>query len=258
MTTSIPSAQPGLYRLCFGHQPWWWVPLSFTGMSRQLHEGNQCHLTVTTCPCRRRKEWWNWNLMEGNKPTLSTWTFDALKSWRVKLQGHLNPVPTSYVTTCQTCIFCTEKGGHPFTCVLSWLIRASFEITNKLDISDTLHSLDFRVEQHFLGTVSPFSSLNESEMRIITVVAWLWQTFLDPMDCSTSGLPVLYYLLEFAQSHVHRVNDATQPSHPLSPSPSTFSLSQHQGLFQWVDSSHQVAKVLEYQSFQWIFRVNFL
>ena len=178
MTTSIPSAQPGLYRLCFGHQPWWWVPLSFTGMSRQLHEGNQCHLTVTTCPCRRRKEWWNWNLMEGNKPTLSTWTFDALKSWREKLQGHLNPVPASYVTTCQTRIFCTEKGGHPFTCVLSWLIRASFEITNKLDISDTLHSLDFRVEQHFLGTVSPFSSLNESEMRIITVVAWLWQTLL--------------------------------------------------------------------------------
>ena len=142
-------------------------------------------------------------------------------------------MPASYVSACHTRIFRTEKGGHPFTCALSLLIRASFEITNKLDISDTLHSLDFRVEQHFLGTVSPFSSLNESEMRIIIVVAWLCQTLFDPTDCSTSGLPVLYYLLEFAQSHVHRASDATQPSHPLlSPSPSTFSLSQHQGLFQ--------------------------
>ena len=65
------------------------------------------------------------------------------------------------------------------------------------------------------------------------------------------------------QSHVHRVSDAIQPSHPLSsPSPSAFSLSQHQSLFKWVSSSHQMAKVLEFQlqhqSFQWIFRTDFL
>ena len=65
----------------------------------------------------------------------------------------------------------------------------------------------------------------------------------DPMDCSTPGLPVHHQLPELAQTHVHWVGDAIQPSHPLlSPSPPTFSLSQHQGLFQWVDSSHQVAK----------------
>ena len=69
--------------------------------------------------------------------------------------------------------------------------------------------------------------------------------------------------LEFAQTHVHRVGDAIQPSHPLlSPSPSTFNLSQHQGLFQWVSSLHQMARVLElqlqHQCFQWIFRVDFL
>ena len=69
--------------------------------------------------------------------------------------------------------------------------------------------------------------------------------------------------LEFTQIHVHWVSDAIQPSHPLSsPSPLTFSLSQHQGLFQWVCSSHQVAKVSEFQlqrqSFQWIFRIHFL
>ena len=68
---------------------------------------------------------------------------------------------------------------------------------------------------------------------------------------------------ESTQTHVHRVNDAIQPSHPLSsPSPPALSLSQHQGLFQWVSSSHQVAKVLEFQlqhqSFQWIFKTDFL
>ena len=84
----------------------------------------------------------------------------------------------------------------------------------------------------------------------------------DPMDCSTPGLPVHHQLLEFTQTLVHWVSDAIQPSHPLSfPSP-TFNLSQHQGFFQWVSSSHQVAKVLEFQlqhqSFQWIFRTDFL
>ena len=86
-------------------------------------------------------------------------------------------------------------------------------------------------------------------------------TFCNPMDCSTPGFPVPHYLLEFAQTHVHWVNDAVKPSNPLLPPfPPAFNLYHHQGLFQWVDYSHQVAKVLElqYQSFQWIFRVDFL
>ena len=81
------------------------------------------------------------------------------------------------------------------------------------------------------------------------------------MDCSTPGFPVYHQLLEPAQTHVHWVGDAIQPSHPLSsPSPPAFNLSQHQGLFQWVSSLDQVAKVLElqlqHQSFQWIFRID--
>ena len=65
----------------------------------------------------------------------------------------------------------------------------------------------------------------------------------DPMNHSTPGLPVYHQLPEFTQTHVHWVGDAIQPSHPLwSPSPPTFNLSQHQGLFKWVSSSHQVAK----------------
>ena len=79
-------------------------------------------------------------------------------------------------------------------------------------------------------------------------VAQSYPTLCDPMDCSTPGLPVYHQLPELAQTHVHRVGDAIQPSHPLSsPSPPAFNLFQHQGLFQWVSSSHQVAKLLEFQ-----------
>ena len=86
-------------------------------------------------------------------------------------------------------------------------------------------------------------------------------TLCNPMNCSTPGFTVLHHLLEVGQTHVHRVGDSIQPPHPLSSSsPPAFNLLQHQGLFQWVSSSHQVPKVLElqHQSFQWIFRADFL
>ena len=94
-------------------------------------------------------------------------------------------------------------------------------------------------------------------------VAQSCQTLCDPMDCSTPGFPVYHQLLEPTQTHIHWVGDAIWPSHSLSsPSPPTFNFFQHQGLFQLVISSHQVAKVLEFklqhQSFQWIFRTDFL
>ena len=72
--------------------------------------------------------------------------------------------------------------------------------------------------------------------------------FANPMNCNSPGLPVHNQLPEFTQTHVHRVSDTIQPSHPLLPlSPPAFNLSEHQGLFQWVNSSHEVAKVLEFQ-----------
>ena len=88
-------------------------------------------------------------------------------------------------------------------------------------------------------------------------------TLCNPKDCSMPGFPVHHQLPEFAQTHIHWVHDAIQPSHPLlSPYPPAFNLSQHQGLFWWVSSSHQVAKVLELQlqhlSFQRMFRTDFL
>ena len=86
-------------------------------------------------------------------------------------------------------------------------------------------------------------------------------TLCDPMDCSMPGLPIHHQLPEPTQTHVHRVSDAIQPSHPLSsPSPPAFNLSEHLGLFQLVSSLHQVATVLEFkpQSFQQIFRTDLL
>ena len=111
------------------------------------------------------------------------------------------------------------------------------------------------------------------KMRLIhTYIQWNTQfcsvaqscpTLSDPMNRSTPGLPVHHQLPEFTQTHVHRVGDAIQPSHPLSsPSPPSLNPSQHQSFFQWVNSSHEVAKVLEFQlqhqSFQWTPRTDLL
>ena len=89
--------------------------------------------------------------------------------------------------------------------------------------------------------------LNGHECEQESEVAQSCLTLWDSIDCGTPGFPVLHHLLEFAQTQVHWVSDAIQPSHPLlSPSPPAFYLSQHQGLSQWVDFSHQVAKVLSF------------
>ena len=104
---------------------------------------------------------------------------------------------------------------------------------------------------------------------VFSSVTQLCPTLCDPRDCSTPtdcsvpDFPVHHQLSELAQTHVHRVSDAIKPSHLLSsPSPPAFNLSQHQGLFQWVSFSHQVAKELEFQLqhqfFQWLFRTDFL
>ena len=92
--------------------------------------------------------------------------------------------------------------------------------------------------------------------HLVSSETQLCPTLWDPMNPSIPGLPVHHKLLEFTQTHAHRVGDAFQPSHPLSsPSPPAPNPSQHQGLFQWVNSSHEVAKVLEFQlqhqSFKW-------
>ena len=119
------------------------------------------------------------------------------------------------------------------------------------------------------------SSLKSPELVggfFITSTTWLFQfssvaqsclTLCDPMNHSTPGLPVHHQLLVFTQTHVHRVGDTIPPSHTVSfPAPPAPNPSQHHGLFQWVNSSHEVAKVLEFQlqhqSFQWTPRTDLL
>ena len=98
----------------------------------------------------------------------------------------------------------------------------------------------------FLWSSVQFSSVSQSCL-----------TLCDPMNRSMPGLPVHHQLPEFTQTHVHRVSDAIQPSHPLSStSPPAPNPSQHQSLFQWVNSSHEVAKVLEFQLQQHSFQRN--
>ena len=119
-----------------------------------------------------------------------------------------------------------------------------------------LANLNYQNRQNIFAKLSKllteFSSVSQS-----------CPTVCNPMDCSTPGLPVHHQLWEFTQTHVHWVGDAIQSSHPLSwPSPPAFNLSQHQGLFKWVSSSHQVAEILElqlqHQSFQWTPRTDLL
>ena len=117
-------------------------------------------------------------------------------------------------------------------------IVKGFSIVNKAEVDVFLELSCFFCKQKHFSDLS----------KIVSSVAQLCPTLCNLMDCSMPGLPVHHQLPELAQTHVHRVGDAIQPSHPLSsPSPPAFNLSQHQGLFKWVSSSYQVAKLLEFQ-----------
>ena len=109
-------------------------------------------------------------------------------------------------------------------------------------------------------TLSKLHKIFELQCPQFSSITQLCLTLCDLMDWSTPGYPIHHQLLELAQTHVHQVGDDIQPSHPLSSPSPAFNLSQDQGLFKWVSSLHQVAKVLElqHQSFQWIFRTDLL
>ena len=103
---------------------------------------------------------------------------------------------------------------------------------------------------HYIPIIANPSTLYFSLVTIFTVQFNCSEVsdYLRPHGCSTPGFPLHHQLPELTQTHVHWVSNAIQPSHPLSsPSPPIFNLSQHQSLFQWVSSLHQVAKVLEFQ-----------
>ena len=106
-------------------------------------------------------------------------------------------------------------------------------------------SMRFSRQKYWSGVPLPSPYMCSVHFSSVTQ---LCPTVCDPMNGSTPGLPVHHHLPEFTQTHVHQVSDAIQPSHPLSsPSPLAPNPSQHQSLFQWVNSSHEVVKVLEFQ-----------
>ena len=138
-----------------------------------------------------------------------------------------------------------RAAGYPY------LIKQSSSSSSALDHSLLSLDKDMSLRKIWMSSVQ-FSS-----------IAQLCLTTCDPMGSSTPGFLVHHQLPELVQIHVHWISVGIQLSHPLSsPSPPAINLSHHQGLFQWVSSSHQVAKVLEpqlqHQSFQWIFRTDFL
>ena len=152
--------------------------------------------------------------------------------------------------------------------MLVWLID-TFVLTHWHLQSRQSHLLRFWLEMETF-TRCKISSSQEGSLKDHHIPRYQFSslaqsclTLCKPMNRSTRGLPVHHQLLESTQTHVHWVSDAIQPSHPLSsPSSPALSLSQHQGLFQWVSSSHQVAKVLEFQlqhkSLQWTPRTDLL
>ena len=173
----------------------------------------------------------------------------------------------------------------PFICILSYWVSIVSGVCNflhsvssqqKLEVVDgpvlqLCVTTQFYLESKGKYILEAWGQANPKDRREEKPLAYFWLLFLcpcpytptqsqfssvaqscptlcDPMSCSTPGLPVHHQLPEFTQTHVHRVGDAIQPSHPLlSPSPPALNRSQHQSLFQWVNSSHEVAKVLEFQ-----------
>jgi len=147
-----------------------------------------------------------------------------------------------------SCSFCSRGSRH--FCSFSWEVwsrRTTFVVG--------WYSLCSELNPFVLNYLLP---IHLSSVQSLSRVR-----LCDPMNRSTPGLPAHHQLPEFTQTHVHQVGDAIQPSHPLSSlSPPAPNPSQHQSLFQWVNSSHEVAKLLEFQlqhhSFQWTPRDNLL
>ena len=137
-------------------------------------------------------------------------------------------VPYTFLTFFQSIEFAS------FISMSTYVIMLTLVLLNLVTYFAKLRHLDIFI---LFSCCYQFSSVAQS-----CLTPW------EPMNHSTPDLPVHHQLPETTQTHVHRVSDAIQPSHPLSsPSPLALNLSQHQGLFQWVSSLQQVAKVLELQ-----------
>ena len=149
-----------------------------------------------------------------------------------------------------------------FCLSICWWTYAWYPYLGYYEISCQQHETELSLWDPDFSSFEWYTGVQFRSVQFSSV-AQSCPTLCDPMNHSTPGLPVHHQLPESNQTHVHQVGDAIQPSHPLSsPSPLALNLSQHQGVFQWVSSLHQVAKVLEFQlqhqSFQWIPRTDLL
>ena len=184
----------------------------------------------------------------------------------------------TYVSILLPVSFCVVYCSFILTLKLNWVSPLNFHVYFNFVLS--FPSL-YRLENQFIDIF--WATCWDFDLDCLGIHAEKWKGFpkfpsasvqfssvtqlcpilCDPMNCSTPGLPVHHQLPEFTQTHVHQVGDAIQPSHPLlSPSLPIPNPSQHQGLFQWVNSSHEVAQVLgfqlQHQSFQWTPRTDLL
>ena len=150
-----------------------------------------------------------------------------------------------------------------FVCSVSFLKCCFFGLDKLLNFWTGLFTLTDNHDRK--GPIALLAHQNDRRQSIASQrvsvqcssVAQSCPTLFNPMNHSTPGLRVHHQLSEFTQTHIHRVSDAMQPSHPLSsPSPPAPNPSQHQRLFQWVNSSHEVAKVLEFQLYHHSFQRN--
>ena len=151
------------------------------------------------------------------------WTFRSTQCFWIDLDSQRSLKPS------------TEHFHVSFSQV--FLISTFVKIKNLILV---LNTINWTPSSTWLSPVSPLMSI----FCCCCSVTWSCPTLCNPMDCSTPGVPVLHHLPELAQTHVYWISDAIQPSHPLSSlSPPALNLSQDQGLFHWVASLHQVAKV---------------
>ena len=141
--------------------------------------------------------------------------------------------------------------SHPWTLAIKLLTTSSWLRTHNLVTSAVSSLIKQTIKLFFYASPQLLSLRFDSVLSASVQFSSVTQscpTLCDSVNCSMPGLPVHHQLPEFTQIHVHWVGDAIQPSHPLSsPSPPAPNPSQHQSLFQWVNSSHEVAKVLEFQ-----------
>ena len=187
-----------------------------------------------------------WSILENVPCPLENKVYSSAFGWNVlKISKRSIPFNVSFKTCVSLLIFCFDDLSIGLSGVLKIpTIIVVLSISPFMSVSVCLMYLDAPM----LGASVQFS---------LSVVS----DFCNPMDYSKPGLPVHHQLPEFIPTHVHSVSDVIQPSHLLSsPSPLAFNLSQHQGLFKWVSTLHQMAKVLQFQlqhqSFQWILRID--